>query len=267
MSDPSPIAPAGGWEITLLEVGTAIHPGQWVGPGQPEWMWSPVNALLLRGHGQTVLVDAGSGVFTSLWPFEGISSDLPATLEAAGASPADIDLAILTHLDDDHIGGLLAGAPAGPVERDLPRARVVAPQAAVAAARLGLEGTPQRILVDALHGAGVLTTFPGDGIVAPGIRVRDAPGHRVGHAIVEIADPVDPFVHLADALHHRLHVASPEWDREADTEPDVALETRRALIAELADTGARAVASHIPGPRAFRVVRGADGAFSTEDAA
>ena len=58
----------------------------------------PVNVLVLRGHGQTVLVDAGSGPLISIWPGA-----------TAWPVPAEPDVLIATHLDWDHFGGFVAG--------------------------------------------------------------------------------------------------------------------------------------------------------------
>lgn len=256
----STIVPAGGWRVDLLEVGASRHPGAWVGPGFPEWMWSPTNALLLRRPGRTVLVDAGPGALAPLWPFEGVRADLAAALAAAGTTPAAVDLVVLSHLDDDHVGGLCTGTWPGTLEPALPRARVLAPAASVEAARTAPAGEPRRVVVELLTEQGLDTFADGD-VVAPGVRVRGAPGHRIGHAIVEVDDHASPLVHLCDALHNLAHVARPEWDRDADSEPDVALATRRSLLARLAATGARAVASHVEGPHAFRIETTADGAL------
>jgi glyoxylase-like metal-dependent hydrolase (beta-lactamase superfamily II) len=256
VTDGPAIAPAGGWRIDLLELGTAIHPGRWVGPTFPEWMWSPINALLLRGHGTAVLVDAGSGVLAPLWPFDGITSDLASALARAGAAPQEIELVVLSHLDDDHVGGLLAGSWPDTLALALPGTRVAAPAAAVAAARAAEPSSPQRIVVETLDRGGVLTTYVDGDEVAPGVRVHDAPGHRIGHAVVSVGSTDGPhgaFLHLCDALHHLAHVAEPEWDREADSEPVTALATRKELLRRCAAAGTRLVATHIPGPGAFRV--------------
>ena len=252
----------GGWRIDLLELGRAEHPGEWVGPGFPDWIWSPVNGLLLRRPGRTILVDAGSGVLSHLWAFDGIVSEVPEALAAAGVRADEIDLVLLTHLDDDHIGGLLAGSWPEPLELAFGQARVLAPRAGLEAVAAG-EGLPvgveeRRRVVALLENAGVVETFePGDEI-APGVRVRDAPGHRAGHVCVEVAgDP--PFVHLADALHHEAHVEHPEWDGPADDDRPLALATRIALLRELADSSARAVASHVAGPAGFTVVAAGSG--------
>ena len=69
MSASTRLEPTGGWELDLLEFGQAEHPGDWVGPGFPETMWTPMNGLLLRRPGQTILVDTGPGVLTHLWAF------------------------------------------------------------------------------------------------------------------------------------------------------------------------------------------------------
>ena len=66
-------------------------------------------------------------------------------------------------------------------------------------------------------------------------------------------DASDPFVHAADAFHSEAHVAHPEWDTSSDQFPDIALETRRRVIAELAAGGARTVITHMHGPYAFRI--------------
>jgi glyoxylase-like metal-dependent hydrolase (beta-lactamase superfamily II) len=238
------LAATGGWEIDLLEFGQAEHPGDWVGPGFPSMMWTPMNGLLLRRPGQTVLVDAGPGVLVHLWAYEGIHSDAPSALEAAGAAPEDVDMVVLTHLDDDHIGGVL--------DRDglaFPNARIAAPAAGITAVEAG-EGLPvgieeRKAWLARLREHGVLDAYePGE--LAEGIVARPAPGHRAGHCCIEIAGD-HPLVHIADTVHHHAHLEHPEWDGPADDDRALALETRRWWLGELSASGRRAVASHLAG--------------------
>src|SRR5581483_6936521 len=70
-------------------------------PGVQE---TPSNVLLLRGHGRTVLVDAGCGPLVACWP--GAIDRLAEVLRAEQAEP---DLLIATHLDFDHCGGFVTG--------------------------------------------------------------------------------------------------------------------------------------------------------------
>src|SRR5690348_3066147 len=87
---------------------------------------TPVNALLLRGHDRAILVDAGSGPFVSTWP--GGTDELPALLDAESAVP---DLILISHLDFDHCGGLVADDGAGGLRPAFPGVPVLAPAAAV----------------------------------------------------------------------------------------------------------------------------------------
>src|SRR5439155_20848751 len=122
------------------------------------------------------------------------------------------------------------------------------------------EGLPvgiveRRRLDGILRAAGVLDAAgPGDE-VADGVRLRDAPGHRAGHVCVEIGG-ARPLVYVADTLHHESHIEHPEWDQLADEDPARALATRRAILAHLAETGARAAASHVAGTFAVSAVPG-----------
>jgi glyoxylase-like metal-dependent hydrolase (beta-lactamase superfamily II) len=251
------IAPAGRWRIALVEVGTSRHPGSWVGPGYPEWYWSPMNVVVLRRSDQTVLVDAGPGITGSWWPFEGFRTDTETALAAVGVRPTDVDLIVLTHLDYDHAGGVLGGTWPHDLRLAFPRAPVVVHEDAVEAARAADPDAPNNVgtrLVALLEQEGLLVPVAHEAEVSDDVRVTSAPGHRVGHMCVEV-DGHDPFVHAADTFHNESHVAHPEWDTSADEDPETALATRRRVLGELADTGARAVITHMPGPHAFRIAR------------
>jgi glyoxylase-like metal-dependent hydrolase (beta-lactamase superfamily II) len=233
---------SGGWDIELVDTGMVPIEAQYMGPSFTETYEGPVNVLVLRGHGRTVLVDAGSGPLISIWP-------------GATAWPVDVepDLLIATHLDWDHFGGFVKGTWPDALEPAFPGKRVLAPAEAVAEARAGDDaGGTAAPIVAAL---GELIDEYADGAEpAPGIRLRRAPGHRTGHSIVEVGDA---FVYAVDVFQHPVHVEDPESDTAFDADPELGLETRRALLAELADRRATVAVAHIPEPgRIERTARG-----------
>jgi glyoxylase-like metal-dependent hydrolase (beta-lactamase superfamily II) len=234
------LSPAGGWQPALVNVGRLPMKPEYLGP--PGAFTSridlPSNVLLLRGRGRIVMVDAGSGAFASGWP--GGEDFLLDALASAGCAPEQVELIVLTHLDFDHCGGCL----------DLPRARVSAPAGAAASGSAGDE------VVERLTAEGRLTWIEDGGSPAEGLRLRAAPGHRQGHSIVEIGDDL---VHLADVVHHELHVEHPGWDREFDSDEAVALATRTSVLEEMSRRGATVTASHIAAPG--RIVPADDGTF------
>jgi glyoxylase-like metal-dependent hydrolase (beta-lactamase superfamily II) len=230
---------ANGWTVSLLEAG--ILPIE-AGDLAPEGVLSgavqtPVNTLLLRGHGRTILVDAGSGPFVSRWP--GATDELPARLDAEGAAP---DLFIITHFDFDHAGGLVVEDGPDRLSPAFPGVRVLGPAAAVVEARRdATDESPACRVIAALDRAGLIEGYEDGDEPAPGLRLRSAPGHRVGHSILEIGAAL---VHAVDIVHHPLQVEHPEWDRTWDAEPEIALATRRTILAELAERGSTVVTSH-----------------------
>ena len=238
-----------GLQVAVLEAGTARHPGAWVGPHSvPDWMWSPINVVLVRDGTQTLLVDTGIGGLTWWWPHEGIVCDLDAALARAGCSRADVDRIVMTHLDFDHVGGLVSGAWPDGLVPAFPAAEVHVLEAAVDAARRAGPDEPLNAatrVVATLDAAGVVVEADDGATVAPGATLRAAPGHRPGHAMVELGSPAEKVVFLADVLHHPLHARHPEWDGLGDEDVALALETRRTVLFELAGSGTPVFAAHI----------------------
>ena len=241
-----------GWEIALLEVSELQMPGTDIAPAGVlgELVDLPTNALLLRGHGSTVLVDAGAGILGDWYPSEG-----PGLQALLGETVPD--LAVVTHLDFDHVGGFLTGTWPGSLAPAFPSAPVVLLDDAARSARVrdpDQAWNSATRAVAAFEQVGLLREVADGGEFAPGLRLRSAPGHRTGHAILEVGDS---FVHLADVIHHPLHVEHPEWDGEHDGKPEVALRTRIAILNEAADKGKLCVASHVRG--SGRIERVLDG--------
>jgi len=67
----------------------------------------PLNVVVLRSGGRTVLVDAGIGAEIPA-NFPRAAGLLAGRLEAAGINPSSVTDVVLTHMHVDHVGGLLA---------------------------------------------------------------------------------------------------------------------------------------------------------------
>jgi glyoxylase-like metal-dependent hydrolase (beta-lactamase superfamily II) len=237
----------GGWEIELLDCGAIELPAEALGPAFDAPVLTPVVATLWRGHGRTVLVDAGAGPCDVLWPG---GADLPAALERLGVGSGAITDIVLTHLDFDHSGGVVAGTWPEPLAPAFPSTPVHVADFDLdwwwSAEERPLTVGPR--ILRTLQDSAVLETFSADAEVLPGVRARSAPGHCAGHCVLDVAGSDGVLLHIADAIHHRTHVEHPDWDGLYDRRADVALATRNALLTEAEDRGATLIASHIEAP-------------------
>ena len=228
---------AAGYDVWLLCVGSLEFEAGEVLPDHATTIC--VNTLLLRGHGETLLVDAGSGPADVIWPG---AAALDEALAAAGVSNGEVDAVVLTHLDFDHAGGALAGTWPDDVRPAFPRMIMSSIDFGVRRPGEPDDWDVGTRLLNAYESHERLELVADGAEFRSKLRLVSAPGHRPGHCVVMIGDEL---VHGADLLHHEEHIAHPEWDASSDANPELALETRRDWLARLVETATPVVFSHV----------------------
>ena len=164
----------------------------------------PLNVVVVRSGGRTVLIDSGAG---SEFPdFPGVGQ-LATRLDAAGIDPASVTDVVLTHLHVDHVGGLLADGLRGRLRPDVP-IHLAAAEAEFWSSpdfsRNTFGGFP-----DVLRSAeerfvevyrSQLRPFEKEYEVAPGVVVCRTGGHTLGHSVVRLASGGDRLTFVGDAV-------------------------------------------------------------------
>jgi len=223
---------------------------EFLSPDMTDW---PLNEVLVRSGGQTILVDAGLGADPDLnLPQAG---RLIQRLDAAGVELTSVTDLILTHMHMDHIGGLLVD---GVKDRLRPDLRIH-----VAAAELQFWESPDfsRVVMpngfpDALRRAAKqfvsdyrsnLRPFEEEREVAPGVIVRRTGGHTPGHSIVRLSSRGERLTFAGDAVF-QVGFDHPEWHNGFEHDPEEAARVRLSLLRELAETREPLVATHLPFP-------------------
>jgi glyoxylase-like metal-dependent hydrolase (beta-lactamase superfamily II) len=217
----------------------------------------PLNVVVLRSGGRTVLIDSGVGAEFPNFPQVG---RLATRLEAAGIDPASVTDVVLTHLHVDHVGGLLADGLSGRLRADVP--------IHVAAAEVEFWTSPDFShnafppgMPDMLRAAAErfvdkyrsqLRLFEAEHEVAPGVVVCRTGGHTPGHSVVRLASGGERLVFLGDSVFPD-HFDRPDWYNAFDHDPEDAVRVRLRLLRELAATGEPLVATHLPFPSVGRV--------------
>lgn len=219
----------------------------------PEMLDWPLNVVVVRSGGKTVLIDAGLGADPDLnLPQAG---RVVSRLEAAGIDLADVSDVVLTHMHMDHIGGLIVD---GVKERLRPDLRIH-----VATAELKFWEDPDFShavmptgFPDALRRAAKrfvndyranLRLFDEEHEVASGVLVQRTGGHTPGHSVVRLASGGDRLTFAGDAVF-QVGFEQPEWHNGFEHDPEEAARVRVNLLRELAATREALVATHLPFP-------------------
>jgi glyoxylase-like metal-dependent hydrolase (beta-lactamase superfamily II) len=241
----------GDLEVTALLDGPAVLDLQWL-TGEKATLDGVVKALhedphildaadiafLVNTGKQLILVDAGSGT----WFGGGAYGHLVGNLRAAGYTPEEVDLVLVTHLHSDHVGGLTAQDG----KRVFPNADIyvaktesdfwLSPEIAAKAPK---DAQPffqsaQAIAAPYIK-AGKWHTFSDSEQIVDGMQIVPLHGHTPGHTAYEFSSRGKRILFWGDTMHgQRVQLQHPEVTVVFDIDPPAALATRKQLLLKLA---------------------------------
>jgi len=204
-----------------------------------------LRCLLIEAPGALILVDTGVGnkedeKFGQIFSLEneGNPTRLEDGIRAAGFSPEEIDIVLLTHLHFDHVGGGTVLRDDGEVVPAFPRARYVVQRDEFGEATHPNERTRSSYLarnLEAITRTGLWDFVEGEPLLTRGIRLLRTPGHAPHHQcpLVE-AESGEKAIFLADLCPTAAHIPLP-WVAGYDVEPLVTMEVKRKLWQRASD--------------------------------
>ncbi len=218
--------------------------------------------LLVNTGSELILFDTGNGAEGFVPPPAG--GWLVKSLAAAGYTPEQVDVVVLTHCHPDHIGGLLTdGKPTYPKARYVVGAKEFdfwKGDTALAAPKESNEYRTAVMFRSYLQPLADRARFVDpEGEVAPGIRAVEAYGHTPGHLAYHIESEGKRLLAWGDCAHHEVaSLARPEWHALFDQDKQAGVATRRRIY-DMAATDRVAVAGYhtsFPVDRLCRAPRG-----------
>lgn len=219
------------------------------------------NAYLINTGGKLILIDTGSG--RGMGPTLG---HLVENLRASGYRPEQIDEIYLTHMHEDHLGGLtIDGKPvfANAV------VRAAAPEAAfwlAPGAQAKAPPNTRRFFPTAIEAlkpyveSGRLKTFATGATLQPGIRTQPTYGHTAGHTVFVIESEGQKLELWGDLVHAaEIQLPDPTVTIQFDSEPRLAAQQRARALATAAEQGFIVGAAHISFPGIGRFAKAGAG--------
>lgn len=167
----------------------------------------PVNVFLLIGHGKKIMIDTGAGEnFGSIY-----KSQLPEQLALIPVKPEEITDIYLTHVHNDHTGGLILSdnrifknAVVHVHENELEywlnnenleqaRTDVLSPN------KNSFINAKKALAPYVKHHQ--IKTFNAESDLSKGLSLIEMFGHTPGHSLFQLSDPTSSLIFCADMVH------------------------------------------------------------------
>jgi glyoxylase-like metal-dependent hydrolase (beta-lactamase superfamily II) len=209
------------------------------------------NQYLIEDGERRLLIDTGPAGSI------GKTGALPQALAALGLRRDQIDAVIVTHMHQDHMGGLIVGG-----QNNYPKADLYVDRRDVAhwtdpAKRAG---APDYLQPSFQMAGEVVRLYPklqaidGEREIARGISIVDLTGHTPGHIGVRIADAGQSLIMVSDMVFPVVHPAATDVGFLFEQDRAAAQAMRDRFFAQAAAEGALIAATHMPFPGLGRIV-------------
>lgn len=209
------------------------------------------NQYLVEDGERRILIDAGAAGSI------GQTGRLPKALASLGLKPDDINAVIVTHMHQDHMGGLVLGGA-----NNYPGAEIYIDRRDVThwtdpAKR---NGAPDFLQTSFKMAEEVVRLYPrlqaidGEREITRGVSIVDLTGHTPGHIGVRIEDGGKSLIMVSDMLFPVVHPAATDVFFLFEQDRAAAKAMRDRFFPLAASEGALIAATHMPFPGLGRVV-------------
>ena len=226
-----------------------------------------VQSLLVKSEGKYILIDTcnGNGKTRPTIPEWGnLNTDYLKKLNDLGVSELEIDFVICTHLHFDHVGWNtrlenFTWVPTFPNARCLFSKKeydywIEKPEKEIDDDKFAFDYSVAPIVK-----ARLAKLVDNNYKIDKNLRLISTPGHTPDHVSIMIESEGKRAIISGDFLHHPCQIANPNWTMDADTLPDIALQTREKLLNHVANSSILLIGSHFSNPVAGLIKKAKDG--------
>ena len=209
------------------------------------------NQYLIEDGQRRILIDTGPAGSI------GRTGALPQAIAAYGLRRDQIDAVIVTHMHQDHMGGLIVGG-----QNNYPNAELYVDRRDVVhwtdpAKRAG---APDYLQPSFQMAGEVVRLYPklhaidGEREIVRGVSIVDLTGHTPGHIGVRIADAGQSLIMVSDMVFPVVHPSATDVAFLFEQDRAAAQAMRDRFFAQAAAEGSLIAATHMPFPGLGRIV-------------
>ncbi len=217
---------------------TAVSAAAFLPTDRAQFFFTPT---LVNTGAELVLFDTGTD-----------AAGMTAALAAAGHTPDQVDVVVISHMHPDHIGGMMTDATP-----TFANARYVTG----AIEHNHWSGAANELFDSNVRPLNDKITFLDDGgAVASGITALAAFGHTPGHMTFVVESNGKSLVLTADTANHYIwSLAHPDWEVKFDADKPAAAATRHKVLGMIAADRLPFIGYHMPFPSTGFIEADGDG--------